>query len=46
MVEGAIQFPIDQPLPLKLVTRIVKNKIQENNTKLAAKVKNIKAHKP
>ncbi len=28
--KGAIQFPIDEPLPLKLVTRIVKFRVAEN----------------
>jgi uncharacterized protein YdhG (YjbR/CyaY superfamily) len=28
--KGAIQFPIDEPLPLKLVTRIVRFRVAEN----------------
>src|SRR5512145_2876576 len=28
--KGAIRFPIDQPLPLDLITRIVKFRVQEN----------------
>jgi Uncharacterized conserved protein len=28
--KGAIQFPIDEPLPLELVTRIVKFRVAEN----------------
>jgi uncharacterized protein YdhG (YjbR/CyaY superfamily) len=28
--KGAIQFPIDEPLPLDLVTRIVKFRVKEN----------------
>ena len=28
--KGAIQFPLDQPLPLELVTRIVKYKVNSN----------------
>ncbi|EMO25737.1 PF08818 domain protein [Leptospira interrogans serovar Bataviae str. HAI135] len=28
--KGAIQFPMDQPLPLKLITKIVKYRIKEN----------------
>jgi uncharacterized protein YdhG (YjbR/CyaY superfamily) len=30
---GAIQFPIDDPLPLKLITRIVKFRVLENSKK-------------
>ena len=28
--KGAIQFPIDQPLPLKLIEKIVKFRVKEN----------------
>ncbi len=28
--KGAIQFPLDKPLPKKLITDIVKHRIQEN----------------
>ena len=28
--KGAVQFPIDKPMPLSLVTRIVKMRIKEN----------------
>ncbi|EKR75146.1 iron chaperone [Leptospira noguchii] len=28
--KGAIQFPMDQPLPLKLIAKIVKYRIKEN----------------
>ncbi len=31
--KGAVQFPHDQPLPLKLVTRIVKFRVKENLAK-------------
>ena len=31
--KGAIQFPIDQPIPHKLVKKIVKYRIQENKEK-------------
>jgi uncharacterized protein YdhG (YjbR/CyaY superfamily) len=27
---GAIQFPLDKPLPLKLITKIVKFRVKEN----------------
>jgi uncharacterized protein YdhG (YjbR/CyaY superfamily) len=38
--KGAIQFPIDQPLPLELVARIVKLRVVENQQKA-----NVKAQK-
>lgn len=38
--KGAIQFPIDQPLPLELVTRIVWFRVVENQQKA-----NVKAQK-
>lgn len=28
--KGTVQFPIDQPLPLKLVTKIVKFRVKQN----------------
>lgn len=28
--KGAIQFPLDQPLPVDLITKIVKFRVQEN----------------
>ena len=28
--EGSVQFPLDQPLPVKLITRIVKFRVAEN----------------
>lgn len=31
--KGAIQFPLDKPLPLKLITKIVKFRVKENLTK-------------
>lgn len=31
--KGAIQFPIDKPLPAKLITQIVKFRLQENLNK-------------
>jgi uncharacterized protein YdhG (YjbR/CyaY superfamily) len=37
--KGAIQFPIDEPLPLDLVTRIVKFRVAENEAKAVAKKK-------
>ena len=35
--KGAIQFPIDQPLPTDLITRIVKFRVKENLEKEKAK---------
>lgn len=28
--KGAVQFPLDKPLPLKLITKIVKFRVKEN----------------
>jgi ribonuclease Z len=36
--KGSVQFPLDQPLPLSLITRMVKARVLENN-QLAAKKK-------
>ena len=35
--KGSVQFPLDQPLPLKLVTQIVKFRVAQNKEKAAAK---------
>ena len=35
--KGAVQFPIDEPLPLPLVTRIVKFRVAENEAKASRK---------
>ena len=37
--KGSVQFPLDKPLPLKLVTRTVAFKAKENLEKAAAKRK-------
>jgi uncharacterized protein YdhG (YjbR/CyaY superfamily) len=37
--KGSVQFPIDQPLPLDLVTRMVRFRVEENMAKAAAKKK-------
>jgi uncharacterized protein YdhG (YjbR/CyaY superfamily) len=37
--KGAIQFPIDQPLPLELISKIVKFRVDENLKKAAAKAR-------
>ena len=35
--KGSVQFPIDQPLPLALITQIVKFRVIENSEKKKAK---------
>lgn len=35
--KGSVQFPLDQRLPLKLVTQIVKFRVAQNKEKAAAK---------
>ena len=35
--KGAVQFPMDQPLPLALVTKIVKYRVKENKAEAVAK---------
>ncbi len=35
--KGTVQFPLDQPLPKKLITDIVKFRLAENKAKLAEK---------
>ena len=37
--KGAIRFPLDEPLPLTLITKIVKFRIQESAAKALAKQK-------
>jgi uncharacterized protein YdhG (YjbR/CyaY superfamily) len=46
--KGTVQFPLDEPLPLALITRIVKHRVQENLEKAKAKgaVKKTVAAKP
>ncbi len=36
-LKGAIQFPVDRPLPLDLITRIVRFRVKENLDKAAHK---------
>ena len=31
--KGSVQFPLDEPLPLELITRIVKFRVKENSQK-------------
>ena len=37
--KGSVQFPLDQPLPLDLVTKIVQFKVKENMGKMKGKAK-------
>ena len=37
--KGSVQFPIDKPMPLDLVIKMVKLKVKENGEKVAAKKK-------
>jgi uncharacterized protein YdhG (YjbR/CyaY superfamily) len=37
--KGSVQFPIDEPIPVKLVTKIVKFRVKQNLEKAAAKPK-------
>ena len=37
--KGAVQFPIDKPLPLKLISKIVKFRVKENLGRTKAKGK-------
>ena len=37
--KGSVQFPLDQPLPLDLVTKIVGFRVKENNKKAVRKNK-------
>ncbi|HEY0031003.1 MAG TPA: DUF1801 domain-containing protein [Bacteroidia bacterium] len=39
MGKGSVQFPIDQPMPLKLITKIVKFRMKENLEKEKLKKK-------
>lgn len=37
--KGSVQFPLDKPLPLALITKIVKFRVKENTVKAKAKKK-------
>lgn len=37
MSKGSVQFPLDQPMPLDLIARIVKFRVEENLKKVAQK---------
>ena len=40
--KGSVQFPLDKPLPIQLVVRIVAFRVKENLKRTAAKAKNKK----
>ena len=35
--KGAVQFPIDKPIPLSLIRKIVKHRVKENSIKIIKK---------
>ena len=37
--KGSVQFPISEPLPYELITRIVKFRVEENQQQAAGKTK-------
>ena len=37
--KGAVQFPLDEPLPIKLIQRMVKFRLQEDAERATAKKK-------
>lgn len=37
--KGSVQFPLDKPLPLDLITKMVKFKVKQNASKAATKTK-------
>ncbi|MBI5541420.1 MAG: DUF1801 domain-containing protein [Bacteroidia bacterium] len=39
VTKGTIQFTLNKPLPIALVTKIVKFRLKENNEKLIARIK-------
>ena len=43
--KGAIQFPLDKPLPVKLITEIVKFRVKQNEEKKMFKKQQIKLKK-
>jgi uncharacterized protein YdhG (YjbR/CyaY superfamily) len=43
--KGSVQFPIDEPLPKKLIAEIVKFRIMENMKKVSKKPKLEKSRK-
>lgn len=43
-LKGAIQFPIDQPLPIALIKKIVKFRLDEEKKKTKPKKSAVKDH--
>jgi len=43
--KGTVQFPLDKPMPLDLITRIVKFKLKENSEKAKKNIAKTKSHK-
>jgi uncharacterized protein YdhG (YjbR/CyaY superfamily) len=41
--KGAVNFPVDQPLPLELISKVVRFRVTENSSKDAAKTARKKA---
>lgn len=39
--KGSVQFPLDEPLPAKLITKMVKFRVAENKAKAASRTKKI-----
>ncbi len=37
--KGSVQFPLDEPMPLKLITDMIKFRVTENNAKYLSKKK-------
>ncbi|HVE60821.1 MAG TPA: DUF1801 domain-containing protein, partial [Chitinophagaceae bacterium] len=37
--KGSVQFPLDEPIPLDLITKIVKFRVKETSEKASAKKK-------
>ena len=37
MAKGSVQFPIDEPMPLSLITKIVKYRVKENMEEVKSK---------
>jgi uncharacterized protein YdhG (YjbR/CyaY superfamily) len=44
--KGSVQFPLDEPLPLKTVEQIVKFRVKQNDERIAAKKAKPSAKKP
>lgn len=42
--KGTYQFPLDEPLPVDLIRRLVRTRVKENEAKAAAKARPRRAH--